>query len=55
LRVEKTPCHEQVKVRRGVAVIASDARSASKADVLLDLHAAVERRRAKSEAAKKGR
>jgi hypothetical protein len=42
LRVEKTTCHEQVKVRRGVAVDCLGREIRVEHDVLLDLHAAAE-------------
>jgi hypothetical protein len=42
LRVEKTQCHEQVRVRRGVAVDCLGREIRVEQDVLLDLHAAVE-------------
>jgi hypothetical protein len=49
LRVEKTPCHEQVRVKKGVAVDCLGREIRVECDVLVDLHdavaEAVERRR----------
>ena len=42
LRVERTPCHEEVKVRRGVAVDCLGREIRVEHDVVLDLRAAVE-------------